>query len=149
MAFNLSFFDNRSYLFIICLVSYVCSTAFFGLNNILAFFLRDYKKEMALPLVRDVDTRWNSTYLMLERLKKIKSSVRYYVANYKKIKIRLLNLKNRKLVNHIDLLLEPFSRKECSKYNALLSSVIPHARSLTKFEIFMKIQKMYQMFVNL
>ena len=104
---------------------------------------------MALPLVRDVDTRWNSTYLMLERLKKIKSSVRYYVANYKKIKIRLLNLKNRKLVNHIDLLLEPFLRKECSKYNALLSSVIPHARSLTKFEIFMKIQKMYQMFVNL
>ena len=43
----------------------------------------DYEKQKALLLVQDVDTRWNSTYLMLERLKKLKSGVRYYVANYK------------------------------------------------------------------
>ena len=40
-------------------------------------------KQKALLLVYDVDTMWNSTYLMLERLKKLKSSVRNYVVKYK------------------------------------------------------------------
>ena len=72
---------------------------------------------MALPLVRDVDTRWNSTYLMLERLKKIKSGVRYYMANYKNDQDSIITAKKLQLVNHIILLLEPFFfvTTECSK----------------------------------
>ena len=57
---------------------------------ILVDFDQAQTKQKALLLVQDVDTRWSSTYLMLKRLKKLKSGVRYYVANYKTIKIRLL-----------------------------------------------------------
>ena len=67
-------------------------------------------------LVQDEDTRWNPTYLMLERLKKLKSGVRYYVANYKNDQDSIGTAKDRQLVNDIILLLEPsfFVTKECS-----------------------------------
>ena len=45
--------------------------------------LKSTNKTKNLSSCQDVGTRWNSTYLMLERLKKLKSGVRYYVANYK------------------------------------------------------------------
>ena len=72
---------------------------------------------------------------MLERLKMLKSGVRYYVANYKNDQDSIITDKEWHLVNHIIRLLEPFFflTNECSKNNALLSSVIPHARSLTMF----------------
>ena len=72
---------------------------------------------------------------MLEILKKLKSSVRYYVANYKNDQDSNITPEEWQLVNDIILLLKPFFfvKKECSKNNALLSSVITHAKSLTKF----------------
>ena len=66
---------------------------------------------------------------MLEILKKLKSSVRYYVANYKNDQDSIFTAKEWQLLNHIILLLQPFF----SKNNALLSSVKLHARLLTKF----------------
>ena len=65
-------------------------------------------KEKALLLVQDVDTRLNSIYLMLERLKKLRSGVWYYVANYKNDQDSIIIAKEWQLVDHIILLLEPF-----------------------------------------
>ena len=93
------------------------------------FFLQDNaknikmhkKKQKALLLVQDMNTRWNSTYLMLERLKKLKSGVRYYVANYKNCQDSIITAKEWQLVNQIFILLNYFFvTKECSKNNALL-----------------------------
>ena len=97
------------------------------------FFFRDNAgniqnhKQKVLLLVQDVDTKWNLTYLMLERLKKLKLGVRYYVANYKNDQDSIITAKERHLIHHF------FVIKECSKNNALLSSVMRQARSLTKF----------------
>ena len=65
-------------------------------------------KQNALLLVQDVDTRWNSTYLMLERLKKLKLSVQHYVANYKDDLNSIITAEEWQLVDHIILLLQPF-----------------------------------------
>ena len=55
-----------------------------------------------------MDTKWNSTYLVLERIKKLKLGVRYYVANYKNDQNSKITAKEWQLVNHIIVLLEPF-----------------------------------------
>ena len=47
-----------------------------------------------------------SLYLMLERLKKLKSGVRYYVAKYKNDQDSIITVKEWQLVNHFFLLLE-------------------------------------------
>ena len=70
------------------------------------------QKQKTLFLGQDVDTRCNSTYIMLERLKKLKSSVRYYVANYKNDQDSNITPEEWQLVNHIILLLEPFFVKK-------------------------------------
>ena len=65
-------------------------------------------KLKALLLVQDVDTRWNSTYFMLKWLEKLKSGVRYYVANNKNDQDFIIKAEEWQLVNHIILLLELF-----------------------------------------
>ena len=90
--------------------------------------LKSTNKTKNLSSCQDVGTRWNSTYLMLERLKKLKSGVRYYVANYKNDQDSIIKAKEWQLVNHIFLLLKLFFvTKECSKNNAFLLSMKPHA----------------------
>ena len=66
---------------------------------------------------------------MLERLQKLNLKVRYHVANYKNDQDSINTAKEWQLLNHFIQLLEPFfiGIKECSKNNAMLSSVIPHA----------------------
>ena len=66
---------------------------------------------------------------MLERQKKLKLGIQYYVPNYKNNKDSIFTAKKWQLLNHIFLLLD-FS---CSKNKSLLLSVLPHARLLTKF----------------
>ena len=86
--------------------------------------------------MQDVETRWNSTYLMLKRLEKLKLSVQSYVANNNNFKPQnILTADEWKLVSLLIELLKPFYivTQQCSKNNALLSSVIPHAAVLKKF----------------
>ena len=90
-------------------------------------------KQTALLLVQDVPTRWNSTYLMLKRLNKLKVTVQNYVASH--LQALIITEKEWQLVDQVLKLLEPFQlvTKDCSKNDALLSSVIPHARALKNF----------------
>ena len=63
-------------------------------------------KQKAVLLVQDADTRLNSTYLMLERLKNLKSGVQYYVAgSFKSDQYSIITAKEWQLGNHIILLL--------------------------------------------
>ena len=64
--------------------------------------------QKALLLVQDVETRWNSTYLMLKRLEKLKTSVQNYVANNKFKPENILTADEWKLVSVFNELLEPF-----------------------------------------
>ena len=48
---------------------------------------------------------------MLEKLKKLKSIVQYYVANYKNDQDSVITAEEWQLVNHIILLLESFCNK--------------------------------------
>ena len=92
--------------------------------------------QKALLLVQDVETRLKSTYIMLKRLEKLKLSVQSYVANNNNFKPEnILTADEQKLVSlHIELL-KPFYiiTQQCSKNNALLSSVIPYAAALKTF----------------
>ena len=84
--------------------------------------------------MQDAETRWNSTYLKLKRLEKIKTSVHNYVANNKLKPENILTADECKLVSLLNELLEPFHivTPKCSKNYALLSSVISHAAILKK-----------------
>ena len=64
--------------------------------------------QKALLLVQDVETRWNSTYLMLKRLEKLKTSGQNYVANHKFKPENILTADEWKLVSHFNEPLEPF-----------------------------------------
>lgn len=90
-------------------------------------------KESALLLVQDVPTRWNSTFLMLRRLDRLKVSVQQYVAN--NLADLMITSREWKLVSDILVLLKPFFMvtETCSKRDALLSSLIPHSRALITF----------------
>ena len=52
--------------------------------------------------------RWNLKDFMLERQKKLKSGVRYYVANYKNDQDSIITANKWPLINHIVVLLEHF-----------------------------------------
>ena len=79
------------------------------LDHVHVFFCETMQKTLkALLLVQDVDTRWNSTYLMLKRLKKLKLGVWYYVAISKNNQDSIITFKKWQLVNHNIQLLEPF-----------------------------------------
>ena len=73
---------------------------------------------------------------MLKRLEKLKLSVQSYVANNNNFKPQnILTADEWKLVSLLIELLEPFYivTQQCSKTNALLSSLITHAAVLKKF----------------
>ena len=82
---------------------------------------------------------------MLERLNKQKLRVQFYVAKYKSDHYSNITPEEWELVNDTFF----FVTKECSKNNALLSIVIPHAKSMTKLSNLIKIQNKYKMFVKL
>ena len=77
--------------------------------------------QKVLILVQDVETRWNSTYLMLKRLEKSKTSVQNYVANNKFKPENILTADEWKLVSLLNELFKPFYMlpQQCTKNNAL------------------------------
>ena len=82
--------------------------------------------------MQDFKTRWNSTYFMLKIIEKLKTSVQNYVAKNKFKPEHILTADEWKLSSILNELLEPFYivTQQCSKNNALLSSVNPHAEVL-------------------
>ena len=80
----------------------------------------------ALLLVQDVETRWNSTYQILKRLEKLKTTSRNYVANNKFKPENILTADEWKRVSLLNELLEAFNiaTQKCSKTKALLSRAI-------------------------
>ena len=88
-------------------------------------------KQTALLLVQDVPTRWNSTYLMLKRLNKLKISVQNYVARH--LQAFIITKKNVAIVSQVLKFLEHFQlvTKDYSENDA--HSVFPHARALKNF----------------
>ena len=64
--------------------------------------------QKALLLVQGIETRWSSTYLMLKRLEKIKTSVQNYVTNNKFKPDNILTANEWKLVSILNELFEPF-----------------------------------------
>ncbi|XP_047127648.1 zinc finger BED domain-containing protein 4 [Hydra vulgaris] len=86
-----------------------------------------------LCLVQDVPTRWNSTYLMLDRLNKLKIPVQLYLAE--RSDLMPFSTLEWTLILNIIKLLKPFFQltQEMSSEITTLSSVIPNMCSLKKF----------------
>ena len=80
-------------LFMICLVIGILLLMMFTFFFCETRSIKKHKKQNALLLVQNVDTRWNSTYLIIERLKKLKLRIWHYVANYKYDRNSLIQLK--------------------------------------------------------
>ena len=83
---------------------------------------------------------------MLERLKKLKSIVQYYVANFKNDQDSNITPEEWQLVNDIILLLEQKSVLKTMHCSQAWSRTQNHWQSLLTF---MKNMKKYQMFVKL
>ena len=93
---NSLFKDNRLKFLLAKIRKTVChfshsSKASKILKILQVYFDHVQTKQKPLLLVQDVDTRCNLTYLILERLIKLKLSVRYYKAT---IKYRIIHLKD-------------------------------------------------------
>ena len=85
------------------------STACEKLKNIQVTLGSSDLMQKTFLLVQDVETRWNSTYLMLKRLEKLKLSVQSYVANKNFKPKNILSADVWKLVSFLIELLEPFT----------------------------------------
>ena len=86
-----------------------------------------------LCLVQDVPTRWNSTYLMLERLNKLKIPVQLYLAE--RSDLMTFSTFEWTLTSSIIKQLKPFFQltQEMSSEITTLSSVIPNICALNKY----------------
>ena len=87
-----------------------------------------------LPLfpVQDVSTRWNSTYLMLERALTLKRPLQIYTANHD---VPVLSLNEWNLCEKILRILQPFFEitKQVSSEKSKLGDVIPHVVALDRY----------------
>ena len=94
------------------------------------------QKELNLPehqLVQDINTRWNSTFYMIERLLEQKRALSLYIADHDK----LTNLTHQQwcLMEQCIKLLKPFEEitKLTSSGLSCISEVIPHVAALKKY----------------
>jgi len=92
----------------------------------LADIQRDLQCEVLRP-VQDVCTRWNSTYYMIERLLKIKSSISVFCSETDGMQEKTLTANMWNLLENVKNLLEPIEMltRDLSAHDACLSSVIP------------------------
>ncbi|CAH1979160.1 unnamed protein product [Acanthoscelides obtectus] len=87
---------------------------------------RQLGNDNPLCVIQDVETRWNSTYHMIQRLVKIQEAIRSTVANLNAPKINMLSETEWKICEEICILLKPFEEAtlEVSGENYLTGSVI-------------------------
>ncbi|XP_018574457.1 zinc finger BED domain-containing protein 4-like [Anoplophora glabripennis] len=95
------------------------------------------QKELSLPehqLVQDINTRWNSTFYMAERLLEQKRAISLYVAEHDD---KLTNLTTHQwcLMEQCVKLLKPFEEitKITSSGLSCISEVMPHVAALKKY----------------
>ena len=94
----------------------------------------DPKLSNALLPIQDVQTRWNSTYLMLQRIETLKRSLQLYTADHVG-KVPSLTANEWLLLEKTIRILQPFYivTEQISKSKSMLSSVVSHVRALHKF----------------
>ena len=92
----------------------------------LADIQRDLQSEVLRP-VQDVSTRWNSTYNMIARLLKIKSSISVFCSETEGMQDKTLTANMWNLLENVKNLLEPIEvlTRDLSAHDACLSCVIP------------------------
>ena len=85
-----------------------------------------------LLLVQDVKTRWNSTFLMLQRLSILKATVQLYAGDNE---IPILTANEWQLMDKVLRLLQPFFEitKKVSGEQSILSAVIPDVAALDRY----------------
>ena len=90
------------------------------------------ENRILLP-IQDVATRWNSTFLMLERIEKLKRPLQLFIADHPNIPV--LTSSDWKYIENILYLLQPFFMitESISKTKSLISTVIPHVRALNGY----------------
>ncbi|XP_047123054.1 zinc finger BED domain-containing protein 4-like [Hydra vulgaris] len=86
-----------------------------------------------LLLVQDVPTRWNSAYLMLERLQKLKRAVQMYLADHNELPTFASN--DWKFIENLLYVLKPFYELTNAMSSELcsLSTVVPNICALQRF----------------
>lgn len=100
--------------------------------------LHDIQKEIGLPvhqLLQDVATRWNSSYLMLNRLSEQKRAVSLYLTECSDDKTVGLTSHQWTLMARVVKLLRPFEQltREISSADACLSVVLPAVQAILLF----------------
>ena len=90
------------------------------------------RSKQPLLLVQDVKTRWNSTFLMLQLLRNLKSTVRLYAGDNE---IPIPTANEWQLMEKVLLLLQPFFEitKKVSSEQSILSAVIPDVAALDRY----------------
>ena len=95
--------------------------------------LQEGQGKVPLLPVQDVPTRWNSVYLMVERMVKLKRSIHLYVSDHNDLPTITAN--EWQLSERFLFVLKPFFdlTKEMSAENSILSSIIPNIATLELF----------------
>lgn len=95
--------------------------------------LQEEQGKVPLLPVQDVPTRWNSAYLMVERLVKLKRSIQLYVSDHNNLPTITAN--EWQLCEPLLHILKPFFEltKEMSAEHSILSSIIPNITTLELF----------------
>lgn len=95
--------------------------------------LQEEQGKVPLLPVQDVPTRWNSAYLMVERMVKLKRSIQLYVSDHNDLPTITAN--EWQLGERFLFVLKPFFdlTKEMSAEYSILSSVIPNIATLELF----------------
>lgn len=95
--------------------------------------LQEEQGNVPLLPVQDVPTRWNSAYLMVERLVKLKRSIQLYMSDHNNLPTITAN--EWQLCEPFLHILKPFFEltKEMSAEHSILSSIIPNIATLELF----------------
>lgn len=98
--------------------------------------LKVIQEQLNIPvkkLIQDVETRWNSSYYMLERLLEQKRAINLYIAD--NAGLTDLTFSQWELVNNLVTLLKPFEEitKLASAEDSIISEVIPLVSTLKAY----------------